>query len=143
MDISEEVKALELITETDKKDSVIMTLFDNFDHKEDLTNIYKFCKMSLKEFKQLMNERDVRRYIVSDVIINLNLSARTIIQNFDPDSTSNKEHPMEIKTTFSCNSNRDTVTVRGSAYYGGCNLSEYEEFFSIIKNGVRDIKGEF
>lgn len=116
--------------------SQLVKIMDGCTSIQEYKSIYKFCNDSFKEFRRVKNSNN-KIYMISESKINDNVWVITTIRNYEPEIRNNTKS-MEISTQIKFN--KQSLSTKGSSYYGGCNISEYKEFLSMLKDSIKYYK---
>lgn len=136
---------LKMVDQIEANEGVVMQIYDMCNDKKEYKKFLEFCKKVGKEFRGLQKEaEDTKIFQIKKVKINDSVDVTATIQNYNPSSYNHNslDIPLEISVNISDDS-KNGLTTKGSAFFGGCNEAEYNEFIGIITSGYHDFTKEY
>ena len=134
--------AVELVKQIETNEEVVIQIYDMCNDKKEYKRFLTFCKDAGKEFKSLQKQKDLKVLQIKQIQLNDTIRVTSTIKNYDPNSYNETENPLEISVSI-LDDSKNGLTTKGSAFFGGCNEAEYNEFIGIISSGYSDFTKEF
>ena len=134
--------AVELVKQIEANEEVVIQIYDMCNDKKEYKRFLAFCKDAGKEFKSLQKQKDLKVLQIKQIQLNDTIRVTSTIKNYDPNSYNETENPLEISVSI-LDDSKNGLTTNGSAFFGGCNEAEYNEFIGIISSGYSEFTKEF